>query len=130
LAHSLLSKNCKVNYMERKMSMPEIVKYYGLCETCEHDATCMLRRSTQLKIIQCEEFSTQTVTRKADAGRNGSMTANPEESASMGICVNCLNVATCGFPNARQGVLQCEEYTLDESGAVPSKKAECSESAA
>lgn len=33
------------------------VKHYGLCETCEHDSTCTLRRSTRLKIVQCEEFS-------------------------------------------------------------------------
>ncbi len=32
------------------------VKYYGLCETCEHDPNCTLRRSLQLKIIQCEEY--------------------------------------------------------------------------
>lgn len=110
--------------------MPEIVKYYGLCETCEHDATCMLRRSTQLKIIQCEEFSTQPVSRKADAIPDGSVLATPTEAASMGICVNCANVVTCGFPNARQSVQQCEEYILDEAGAVPTKQAECSESAA
>ena len=110
--------------------MPDTAKYYGLCETCEHDATCMLRRSTQLKIIQCEEFSTQPVNRKIKAAQNEPVFANPMEAASMGICVNCLNVATCGFPNARQGVVQCEEYTLDEAGVVPTKQAECSESAA
>ncbi len=108
--------------------MPDNNKYYGLCETCEHDATCMLRRSTQLKIIQCEEFSTQPVIRKIIAAQNEPV--DPMEGASMGICVNCLNVATCGFPNARQGVVQCEEYTLDEAGVVPAKQAECSESAA
>jgi hypothetical protein len=112
------------------MSMPEIAKYYGLCETCEHDATCMLRRSTQLKIIQCEEFSTQPVRRKTESVPDGSMPANPVEVSSVGICVNCANVATCGFPNARRGVQQCEEYVLGEAGVVPTKQAECSEPAA
>jgi len=110
--------------------MPENAKYYGLCETCEHDATCMLRRSTQLKIIQCEEFSTQPATRKKDVVPDGSMPASVVEASSVGICVNCVNVVTCGFPNARQGVQQCEEYILDEAGIVPTKQAECSESAA
>ena len=37
------------------------VKYYGLCESCEHDETCTLRRSSRLKIVQCEDFSMRIV---------------------------------------------------------------------
>jgi hypothetical protein len=110
--------------------MRETTKYSGLCETCEHDATCMLRRSSQLKIIQCEEFSTQPANGSASASRNGRAVPDPIEDARMGLCANCLNVATCGFPNARQGVLQCEEYTLDKAGVVPPVKSERSRSAA
>ena len=45
------------------------------------------------------------------------------EAARLGLCANCLNVVTCGFPNARHGVVQCEEYILDEAGVVsPVKK--------
>jgi len=110
--------------------MPERSKYSGLCETCEHDATCMLRRCSQLKIIQCEEFSIQPV-----VGKTGSILSEAMPSAEesrLGLCANCLNVESCGFPNARQGVLQCEEYTLDEKGAVPPApaKSERSKSAA
>ncbi len=36
-------------------------EYSGLCETCDHDATCTLKRSRQLEIIHCEQFSTQPV---------------------------------------------------------------------
>ena len=106
-----------------------MAKYYGLCETCEHDATCMLRRSSLLKIIQCEEFSTQPVESKSAAVNEGTM-PDPAESSRIGLCSNCLNMPTCGFPNARQGVLMCEEYILDEAGVVPPVQPECSESAA
>lgn len=41
--------------------MAAIPKYYGLCETCDHDAKCTLKRSTRLEIIHCEQFSTQPV---------------------------------------------------------------------
>jgi hypothetical protein len=39
-------------------------KYHGLCETCDHDVTCTLKRSTRLEIIHCEQFSTQPVMNK------------------------------------------------------------------
>ena len=37
------------------------IKYRGLCETCDYDATCKLKRSPRLEIIHCEQFSTQPV---------------------------------------------------------------------
>ena len=104
-------------------------KYSGLCETCEHDATCTLRRSTVLKIIQCEEFSIQPTTVEASAEPFEAPLADPLE-AQMGLCANCLNVPTCGFPNARQGVVQCEEYILDEKGTVPPNEPASAKSAA
>jgi hypothetical protein len=105
-------------------------KYYGLCETCDHDATCQLRRCSQLKIIQCEEFSTQPATSKATPVRGTIMHSDSVEISCMGLCSNCLNVLDCGFPNARQNVLQCEEYILDEAGIIRPAPAEYSKSAA
>jgi hypothetical protein len=110
--------------------MTDSPKYSGLCETCEHDATCMLRRSTQLEIIQCEEFSTRPVVSRPVPPENQAEFADPKEAARLGLCTNCLNAATCGFPRARRGVLQCEEYVLDEAGVNPPMKAEYSQSAA
>jgi hypothetical protein len=95
--------------------MAETIKYYGLCETCEHDATCTLRRCSSLKIIECEEFSIQPQASRitlppstAVVGRSG--------TTPLGLCVNCMHVATCKFPDARQNVQQCEEYMLGEPG--------------
>jgi hypothetical protein len=104
---------------ERMNAMAYVPKYSGLCETCEHDSTCMLRRSTRLEIYECEEFSNQPVTDKAAAVHAISISADPKAAAMMGLCVNCLNVVSCGFPAARHGVLQCEEYLLDAAGAIP-----------
>ena len=110
--------------------MAYMPKYSGLCETCDHDATCMLRRSTKLEIIQCEEFSIQSVENKPISVPTVTMPADPAATALMGLCANCLNVVSCGFPGARHGVLQCEEYALDEAGVVPSLQDERSRSAA
>jgi hypothetical protein len=110
--------------------MPEITRYFGLCETCEHDTTCMLRRSSLLKIIQCEEFSIQQTAGKSDSSSGESVMPDEIDASSVGLCTNCLNVITCGFPNARQGVSQCEEYLLDEAGVIPPLRPERSKSAA
>jgi hypothetical protein len=110
--------------------MPKNTKYFGLCETCEHDETCTLRRSTQLKIIQCEEFSTQPVSATLSPATNALLPSDSSEYTGMGLCANCLHVPDCGFPNARQGVLQCEEYVLDEAGVIPPTQPKRSRSAA
>jgi hypothetical protein len=101
--------------------MTEKTKYHGLCETCEHDPTCMLRRSTKLEIIQCEEFSIQPIASSPDSTKDGKTAVNTAETSRLGLCANCFNMVTCGFPNARQGVLQCEEHLLDEDGAIPAQ---------
>jgi hypothetical protein len=88
----------------------------------------MLRRSTLLKIIECEEFSIQSSV-PAPAEREAT-TPDAVEASALGLCANCLNVVTCGFPDARRGVLQCEEYILDEAGVIPAIEIDYSKSAA
>jgi hypothetical protein len=110
--------------------MPKNQKYSGLCETCEHDETCTLRRSTVLKIIQCEEFSIQPTATAVNPIQDEEPQADLQLQIQMGLCANCLNLPTCGFPNARHGVQQCEEYILDEAGVVPPVQKVRSESAA
>ncbi len=110
--------------------MTNMPKYFGLCETCEHDATCMLRRDPQLKIIECEEFSVQPSAASTIPVRDLTPDEDPIEIARMGLCANCSYVNTCGFPNARQNILQCEEYLLDEAGSTSPLIAGRSKSAA
>jgi hypothetical protein len=110
--------------------MTDMPKYFGLCETCDHDATCKLRRCAQLKIIQCEEFSTQTEACMSTPVMNPKLQLDSTEISRMGLCANCLNVLACGFPDARQNVLQCEEYILDEAGIIRPVQAVYSRSAA
>jgi hypothetical protein len=110
--------------------MGDMPRYTGLCEICGHDATCGLRRSPELTIIHCEEFSAVSVADKTISNRDGNALSNLAGSAGLGLCANCLNCATCGFPQARQGVIQCEEHLLDDPGAVLPLQAEYSKSAA
>jgi hypothetical protein len=115
---------------ERISAMNDMTKYFGLCETCDHDATCKLRRCSQLRIIQCEEFSALSGTSKAAPFQDAKMQLDSIELSRMGLCANCLNVLACGFPSARQNVLQCEEYILDQAGIIQPAQVEYSKSAA
>lgn len=98
----------------RKMSQEN--RYKGLCETCKHDDNCTFHRTTELAIIQCEEFETvgSQVARWPLTGRREAP-INPIDVAKLGLCANCANVSSCAFPDARNKVMMCEEYTLDES---------------
>jgi hypothetical protein len=115
---------------ERMNAMTNAIKYAGLCETCDHDSTCTLRRMPHLEVIQCEEFSVQSYPSKTLAASPESPFVDPAEFSRMGLCSNCLNVAACGLPQTLQGVQHCEEYVLDEAGIVPPVQPQNSESAA
>ena len=113
---------------ERILAMT--VKYHGLCESCERDGTCTLRRSTRLKIVQCEEFTFRSFENQYLMESGDPLLRDSARAAQFGICSNCLYVHSCGFPGACLGVLHCEEYTLDEGGVMPSDQSRHSRSAA
>ena len=69
-------------------------KYYGLCETCDHDATCNLKRSPRLEIIHCEQFCTQPVIhQQASVPDKASPSAAPRSHAIGSCRVKRLSLA-------------------------------------
>ena len=67
--------------------------------------------------MQCEEFmigepqSAKAAREPATPGVSRAKACNggtPDHR--MGLCSNCDELETCTFPDARQGVLHCEEY--------------------
>lgn len=48
-------------FVERMDAMANTVKYSGICETCDHDQACRLKRIPQLEVIECEYFCTHPV---------------------------------------------------------------------
>ena len=100
--------------------------YQGLCQTCKHDSTCSFHRTKELPIIQCEEFeTTESQVSRWLAKAPSEVPMDPAEVGRLGLCANCSNVASCSFPDARNRVLMCEEYTLEESPAIPVDLNEC-----
>ncbi|MBN2318817.1 MAG: hypothetical protein JXR49_07060 [Acidobacteria bacterium] len=84
----------------------------------------------QMEIVQCKEFTVRSVEKAARQESVHSGFRDPADALRLGICSNCLNVHTCGFPDARRGVLHCEEYVLDEAGGMSPVQTGYSRSAA
>jgi hypothetical protein len=61
-------------------------KYTGLCETCEQDATCTLKRSSQLEIIYCEQYFTQPLMDKKTPIQEEVSQSADRQRQGMGSC--------------------------------------------
>jgi hypothetical protein len=86
LARPLLTNTNLNMKLEKGSAMAARSKYTGLCETCEQDATCTLKRSSQLEIIYCEQFFTQPLMEKKTTGEEeASQSADPQRQ-DIGSC--------------------------------------------
>jgi hypothetical protein len=56
--------------------MAALSKYIGLCETCDQDAVCTLKRSSRLEIIYCEQFSPTSVENNQAAARESAASSD------------------------------------------------------
>jgi hypothetical protein len=60
-------------------AMANAVKYSGLCETCDNDQACMLKRIPQFEIIECEQFCTHPVVNNVSAVAADTTNGDPAE---------------------------------------------------
>jgi hypothetical protein len=65
-------------------AMANTVKYSGICETCDHDQACMLKRIPQLEIIECEHFCTHPVVNTISATPAEAAKEDPTEAGRVG----------------------------------------------
>ena len=86
--------------------------YRDLCSTCNHAEVCGWRSTPQRPIFFCEEFDTSTPCPPPESARP-IPGPTPEKQAlteRTGLCMNCDNAATCGFPKVEGGIWHCTEY--------------------
>lgn len=85
----------------------------GLCLNCARHPNCSLtlNRGRLRDVRYCEEYE---ASRLPAAVPSPDMTfERPVRSPSrrvLGLCGNCDNYPTCGFPKPEAGVWHCEEY--------------------
>jgi F420-non-reducing hydrogenase iron-sulfur subunit len=76
--------------------MAQMHRHYGLCEDCDRDAACTLKRSVRLAIIECEEFvPARPKLSKMNKTRGGTMSSDPLEQT---VSLNVKSVEDSPFP--------------------------------
>ena len=94
--------------------MSENIRHLGLCMTCKNASGCMFKQYPNKPVLYCEEFEIDSPpsveTAEQATPTTYSFDAEKESLKSMGLCCNCENLETCGFPKPEGGVWHCEEY--------------------
>ena len=92
---------------------PQVPKFEGLCQTCNHAADCGYIRNVEQPVVFCEEFDSfnpPTVEERpseAPAPTTADMRLWDEYK---GLCVNCDMRETCAIRKPETGIWHCEEY--------------------
>ena len=88
----------------------------GICSTCEHMSTCMLRRNNKKPVLFCEEF--QPAGNPWPPSRRGETThgggAMRSGSSYLGLCRTCRKLSSCPFAKPGGGTWHCTDYEKEE----------------
>ena len=96
--------------------MVENNKYREICSICKNVPGCTFTKNPQKPVLNCEEFEVDTcssvkTTRKDKSPATASVDPEDEVTGKFtGLCSNCDNRRTCGFPMPEGGIWHCEEY--------------------
>lgn len=90
--------------------------YICLCSSCVHKTTCTFPNDRHPPAFFCEEFEIDPgpILKKAGIETSAKTAlADIERDVSdsfIGLCGNCANRKTCGYPKPEGGIWHCEEY--------------------
>jgi len=95
--------------------MTENINRISLCSNCKNAPTCTFPKDPNRPSFYCEEFEIEDVHPSVKTIRKDVSLATPSVDAEdsgkfIGLCSNCDNRRTCGFPRLEGGVWHCEEY--------------------
>ena len=88
----------------------------GICSTCEHFSSCMLRRRNQRPVLFCEEYqpaSPPNASNRAETTNWGGRVRSG--SSHMGLCRTCRKLSHCAMAKPGGGTWHCADYEEDES---------------
>jgi hypothetical protein len=97
------------------MAMAGARKKRGLCSACKGREDCLLEKSGDAPVLQCEEFQAcesapcRAAKRECPPGPGAAVEAD-EGMETKGLCANCDNRKSCTFPRPPGGVWHCMEY--------------------
>ncbi len=86
----------------------EYIRRISLCANCKNAPTCTFPKDPDKPSLYCEEFEIEELPHKKIIDSH----FNKEKGTSglKGLCSDCENYKTCGFPKPEGGIWHCEEY--------------------
>jgi hypothetical protein len=83
-----------------------------LCSNCDHSEEHARHGRPKRPILFCEEFEVPGAMQapELNLARPQPPKETQNDSARIGLCVNCEFVDTCTLPSPEGGVWHCEEY--------------------
>lgn len=89
---------------------------HSLCSSCKNGAGCSFQKDRPKPVVYCEEFEIEAgpfakISEKIKPLSPPSAEGNDKKTGPYnGLCTNCDNRKTCGFPKPESGIWHCEEY--------------------
>jgi hypothetical protein len=96
--------------------MTEDIRHIRLCSNCKNAPTCTFPKDPNRPSFYCEEFEIEELPPQkiAEKGRTPPtdfhFSKEKDTTGFRGLCGDCENHRTCGFPKLDGGVWHCEEY--------------------
>ncbi len=88
--------------------MTENINPIRLCSNCKNAPTCTFPKDPGRPSLYCEEFEIEELPLKKIVW---TPPIDSKEAAEFkGLCSDCENRKTCGFPKPEGGIWHCEEY--------------------
>ena len=87
----------------------------GICQSCNHRATCLFLASARRPIFFCEEFDDRDSESSAPVTAPSATPLREEinygEAQEQGLCANCATKADCMNRQPGAAVWHCEDYS-------------------
>jgi hypothetical protein len=93
--------------------MTENINRIRLCSNCKNAPTCTFPKDPDRPSLYCEEFEIEELPHKKITEMPpiaSHFTKEKDTSGFKGLCSDCENRKTCGFPKLEGGIWHCEEY--------------------
>jgi hypothetical protein len=93
--------------------MVEDIRRISLCSNCKNAPSCTFPKDTDRPSLYCEEFEIEELPQKKITWTppvKSHFTREKDTDGFKGLCGDCENRRTCGFPKLDGGVWHCEEY--------------------
>lgn len=90
--------------------MAEDIRRISLCFNCKNAPDCTYQKDPNKPLLYCEEFEIEELPDRKIPQTPADLGQEKDVLEFKGLCSDCDNRKTCGFPKPEGGIWHCEEY--------------------